>query len=111
MVDLAYTKEELAAKEKEYGTGTAPADMPKYPYGLSMYLSDDVVEKIGGAPGEVGDTVQVSGTVKIVGRSEREEAGGDVCKTLDLQFTSIEFGKATKGMKEIASAIYPEDGE
>lgn len=88
MINMAYDKEKIAELEKDpYGD----RDTPKYPYGLSLYLNDDVLAKLGNPNIPVGSTVQLNAIAKVTGTSQREEADGDVCQTLDIQITDMEI--------------------
>lgn len=105
MVDLAYTKAELAEHSANLSGATPVEDMPKYPYGMSLWLSQELLAKLGGMPGKVGDSLNVTGVVKITELSQREKADGTTEETLNLQFTEFDFGKPTS--KYDPKAMYP----
>ena len=67
---------------------------PRYPYGLSLYLNEDVMQKLGitDLPA-VGKTLNLQALVKVTGTSSREENQKDgttkVCQCVDLQITDM----------------------
>ena len=67
MVDLKRTKEEI--KEKTDPCGYDPEIYP-----VSMYLSDDEVEKLGLEKAEVGKEMLMAATVKVTSISRNEHA-------------------------------------
>ncbi len=94
MVNLALTKAE--AKEE---TGATP-DLPKYPYGLSLYLDDEILEKMGITEmPKVGSVLQLQAMVTVTGTSQRatqtEKESGEAAEStsscVDLQITDMEL--------------------
>lgn len=106
MTNLAMTKKE--AKE-EYGAVPADDDLPKYPYGLSLYLDDDTLAKLGitDLP-KVGSTMQAQITVTITGTSQRAtqstKDGEQLSTCVDMQITDMDFAPTAK---DPAAVLYP----
>lgn len=84
MISTAYTPEE--AKEETYEAEENEA--PKYPWGLTLCLNDDMLEKLGIDKMEVGTMVTVMARAKVTGYSERE-LQDETEKYLDLQLTDL----------------------
>lgn len=108
MTNLAYTKKEAKA---EYGTSptVSDEDLPKYPYGLTLYLDDDTLEKLGikELP-KVGSTMLAQITVMVTGTSQRATQStkdGEAMSTcVDLQITDMDIAQPAKSA---ASLLYP----
>lgn len=90
MKDMAYTPAELAEKQKEYGGSMEVGNMPKYPWGLGLNLSDEVMSKLGLGTLTVGDEVIIVAKAKVTGMSAREEVDGDVKNCSDLQIIAMD---------------------
>jgi major coat protein len=77
---------------------------PEYPYGLSLHLSDEVLEKLGlkAEDYKIGDTLPLDAVAKVTGISQHE---GYSC--LDLQITDlgIETDK-DEDVKSVGERIY-----
>jgi hypothetical protein len=71
MVDMAQTPEEIADKAEKMAAAPMPVKVPQYPYGLSISLCDDELEKLGldmetnGELPEVGDILEFYATAKV----------------------------------------------
>src|SRR3990167_9702896 len=87
-----------AEKAKEYATGATPdsGEAPKYPYGLTLCLGDDSLEKLGMVAPAVGAEVMVMAKAKVTSVSEREEQDGGKCRNVDLQITDMRVAPADK---------------
>lgn len=86
LASLELTKAER--KQEAESTGLA-AERPLYPYGTSMYLSDEALKKLGITEiPDVGTVLNITGVAKVTGTSEREYEGGSH-RTLDIQFTEM----------------------
>ena len=59
-----------------------------YPYGTSLDLEKDLIDQLDIDSLNVGDTVEVYGTVVIESKSERQDKDED-SKSMVLQFTDI----------------------
>lgn len=100
MTNLALTKKEAKA---EYGDSAKPSDedLPRYPYGLTLYLDDDTLEKLGitDLP-KVGSTMLAQITVMVTGTSQRATQStkeGETLRTcVDLQVTDMDLAAPVK---------------
>lgn len=108
MTNLAMTADEA---KKEYGDSCSPdaTNLPRYPYGLTLYLDDDTLKKLGitDLP-KVGTVMQAQITVNVTSISQRStQSGKDGEATrscVDLQITDMDI--AVPG-KSAASVLYP----
>lgn len=82
----------MEAKE-EYGGSMLckpkPENLPKYPYGLSLYLDDEALAKLGivNLP-DVGTVLTLHALVEVTSNSQRQsQEGKTVC--MDLQLTDM----------------------
>lgn len=81
-------------------------DLPKYPYGLSICLDDETLDKLGitDLPA-VGTVMQLTALVEVCSISQYEnQTGAD--KSLSLQITDMELAAGNGGEKSIANRIY-----
>lgn len=80
------------AKESTIGYAAAdPGEAPKYPYGLSLDLNDDVLKKLGITTlPTVGTTMLLTAEVKVTRISAYEEQDGSE-QCLGLQITSMDL--------------------
>lgn len=97
------------AKEE---AGATP-DLPAYPYGLTLYLNDETLEKLGiKTMPAVGSKLQLTATVIVTGTSVRatqgEKEAGEGAETtdscVDLQITDMDLAAP---IKDMASTLYP----
>lgn len=108
MPNLKMTKQE--AKD-EYGGSCVPSDsdLPIYPYGLTLYLDDDTLKKLGitDLP-KVGSTMLAQITVSVTGTSQRATQSGKEGETMrtcvDLQITDMDIAPPAQSA---ASVLYP----
>ena len=86
-VSLKLTTPEAKAESPE----AAEMEGPAYPWGTCIYLDQVALEKLGMTADdfEVGETMQLSGVVKVTGTSVREREGGESYTSIDLQLTDI----------------------
>jgi hypothetical protein len=108
MTSLALTADEA---KKEYGDCCVSPDadsLPKYPYGLTLYLDDDTLKKLGitDLP-KVGTSIPATITVMVTGTSQRATQSskeGETMRTcVDLQITDMEM---TMPAKSAADVLY-----
>lgn len=107
LVSMKFTKAE--AKKMTEPSSLAEGDRPRYPWGLSVNLDKDSLEKleIDDLP-KVGESYLLVAMVDVVGVSSNESEGGSN-KSVSLQITDMCLedpdSKASKGA---ASALYKE---
>lgn len=109
MTNLAMTPEEA---KKEYGDCCVSPDadsLPKYPYGLTVYLDDDTLKKLGitDLP-KVGTALPATITFMVTGTSQRATQSGKEGETMrtcvDLQITDMDIVMPSK---PAADVLYP----
>jgi hypothetical protein len=106
MTNLAMTAEEAKA---HYGCEPSDDSLPKYPYGLSIYLDDDALKKLGitDLP-KVGTSMPATITVMVTGTSQRATQSGKEGETMrtcvDLQITDMDIAMPAK---PAADLLYP----
>jgi hypothetical protein len=82
----------MSKKEaKEQNSGPSIAESPQYPYGLSISLDNDTLEKLKlGDSVEVGDEVAIVAKAKVTSKSGYETMVGGAENSLCLQITDLE---------------------
>jgi hypothetical protein len=89
MVDMKMSKEEA----KEQNEPQTADDGPRYPYGLSINLDDDVLGKLGiGDSLKVGDEVTFTAKAMVTSKSGYQTTIGDSESSMGLQITEMEMG-------------------
>lgn len=110
MTSMALTAEEA---KREYGD-CAPCSAdgedngPKYPWGLSICLSNESLQKLGIGLIPVGTEVVIMAKAQITGTSERERLKGEKTQDMDIQLTAIDLAIGTGGPVD-AGKLYPKD--
>lgn len=87
---------DMAMKQQERRDGVPSiameSELPVYPYGLSISLTNDELEKLGlEADCEVGDVISFDVMAKVTCVSETETTSGKSCR-IELQITHMGFG-------------------
>lgn len=85
----------MSAEEASEQYGSSLAEAPKYPYGLSLNLDDDALEKLGldeDLP-EVGESFLVMCKVDVVSVISRSDQEGESEDSIRLQITDMAFDK------------------
>ena len=94
--DMALTEAE--AKEEECCAPSHDGDGhsgPKYPYGLTVYLDDTVLSKLGLTQlPAVGTQLTLTAAVTVKAVDLRQRAGKEDENSVDLQITAMELGAA-----------------
>ena len=87
-------KETQSSKEKE--TEALPAvDESVYPWGLCLWLDQDLIKKLGFksvSDFTLGQVLDLVGKAKVTGISMREREGGENTQCVDLQITDMGLG-------------------
>lgn len=98
MVDMALTGEEL--KENTLPAMPEMASQPRYPYGLSISLSEKELEKLKlSAECEVGDMIHLVGMAKVTSISANDTQDGKSCR-IELQITHLELEDEDEEVEE-----------
>jgi len=106
-VDLAYSDEDIKARESE---NSPLAEVPKYPYGLSISLDEKILEKINvdHEDWEVGDVFPVDVLLKVTGKNVNESAGGSsIC--ISMQIVAIKGEEHEEEIEESEEHGYKKD--
>lgn len=75
-----------AAERKEQTEAIDKPEGPRYPYGLSISLNEDSLEKLGLELPEMGEEMMLVATVKVTGVSANDSEYGS-SKNVSLQIT------------------------
>lgn len=112
---MALIDMQLDRKEAQEEAGASPSDnLPKYPYGLCIYLDDETLEKLGLTQlPKVGTTLQLTAMVKVTGtrsheiQTEKESGEPDenTSSSVDMQITAMELS-AGQTQQSAASMLY-----
>lgn len=73
---MTLTSMKLTAAEKKDGAQPSTPEGPRYPYGLTLSLDNDTLEKLGMKLPDVGDTLMIVASAKVTSVSENEDAYG-----------------------------------
>lgn len=95
-----------AEESKEYGA--LEYEAPQYPYGLSIDLDDDALEKLGiTALPKVGAEMMVTAKCVVKSVSSNQMQGGDAESRVCLQITDMEIGQTENAQNnDRASKLY-----
>lgn len=97
-----------AEREKAVEASTPPEDAPRYPWGMSLTLDDEVLEKLGiDTLPALGTELELVAKVKVTRVSASDDADGGKYRSLSLQLTDAcleGYGDAKK--KSAESALY-----
>lgn len=103
LVNMKMSAEE--AKEETGLLGSDIADAPEYPYGLTLTLCDESMQKLGMATlPVVGTKMMITAMVTVTGTRANSTQGGDDEQSTDLQITDMQIGPA--GAKSTADVLY-----
>jgi len=100
-VNMALTKSEKSDRKKE----TVLSEAPEFPFGLSVHLDNDSLEKLNVEElPEVGSEFFMNTTVKVTSVSEHETDEG-ASRSVSLQITEMEL-LHTKGESNPGDKLY-----
>ena len=99
---LVSMKIDRAAREAKYSEKSVAADAPAYPWGLSLTLDEEALDKLGIELPEVDEKVAVIAKATVTNVSSNSSAGGEKRRSVSLQITElcIEPGASTKKAEE-----------
>ena len=94
---MALKSMKLSQSVKPTICAEAKCEEPRYPYGLSLHLEEDALEKLGlDKLPAVGTVLTLKATVKVDSASIREHEGSEKRRTLGLQITAMDLGEEEK---------------
>ena len=91
MKSLALSAEEAAEQEDCCVSPAGGPEGPKYPWGTSICLGTEALEKLGLGLFPVGTEVLIMAKAKVTGTSSRERANGESSQDMDIQITAIDL--------------------
>lgn len=96
---------ELTAEEAKELYEPKPGDAPKYPWGLSLCLENDQLEKLGitGKLPETGTVMQLVARVEVTNTGDSKSQNGEDRRSISLQVTDMSL--APEG-SDPAKALY-----
>lgn len=94
MKSLALTAEEAKSQYDCCPSTDGDEDGPKYPWGTSLCLGTEALEKLGLGLMPVGTEVTIIAKAKITGTSSRERQNGEKTEDMDIQLTAIDLTAA-----------------
>lgn len=108
MVDLAYSKEELAERERKCCDMPMEYKGPKYPWGLNITLETDSLEKLGKTVTdfEVGARIPITIIAEVSNISMSQNSDGSKHQCVGLLCADMEFPSAKRSDKEMAETLY-----
>lgn len=89
LVDLAYTPAER--KEEAREMKPSPANIPRYPYGLTLRLEAESLKKLGMLDDlpEVGEDCKFEAVARVTSVSQRADEGQDDNTCVELQICQM----------------------
>lgn len=92
LIDMAKSPEQVEEESKPYEPG--PENVPKYPYGLCLYLDEEALARLGlDGDADVGDGLHFMAMAKVTSASATEKADGSTCRRVELQITHMALGE------------------
>lgn len=105
LTDMTLTPEE-SKEENGLPYAGSDAEGPKYPYGLTLYLCDDVVKKLGLPAMAIGAQVRITGDAYVSSMSADRTQDGGTSSTVSLQITAMEV-QGQSNSDGAASKLWP----
>lgn len=108
LVSMKMSKKE---SKEEFGPVNSESEGPKFPFGLSVRLNNESMDKLGlGSMPKVGSEMQLTALVNVESTEESERADGGSRKSMTLQITSmgLDTGKSDTD-KEKAEILFGGD--
>lgn len=104
LVSMKMTKAEI--KERNAPMADAP-DSPRYPYGLTIRLDNDSLDKLGeDTLPAVGESVMVLAKATVSSMSSNESADGGAYRSLELQITDLCLEADDDVVKKAVGKLY-----
>jgi hypothetical protein len=110
MADTTLTSMKISKAEREarYSEKSIATEGPMYPYGLSIQLDDESLEKLGIDVKDlaVGSTMVLVAKVEISSVSSNESTGGPARQSASLQITEMCLEGEGAKASDAAKALY-----
>lgn len=105
LVSMKIAKTDRDAKTEPSSLAT---DAPAYPWGLSITLDDDALEKLGLSEDDfkVGAAMTLVAKVECTSISSNETRGSDPNKSVGLQITDLAIEDGAAKTKDAEGALY-----
>lgn len=104
---MALTDAEKAEERGEMAMGgPSDMDMPDYPWGLRLRLTERELGKMGIDMPALGTLLSIAGSGKVVSTSQNEQ-DGDECCTVEIVVTDLGLAPEATG-KTAAETLYGE---
>lgn len=100
---LVSMKIDRAAREAKYSEKSVAADAPAYPYGLTLHLDNETLEKLGIELSEVDTKVLIVAKGRVTSVSANQSTGGEKNRSMSIQIEElcVEPGGSTKKADEM----------
>lgn len=106
LVSMKLTPDEAKAEANEGTALAAPEDQPAYPCGLSIYLDDEVLAKLGlSSLPDVNTPMSLMARVVVCSKSQYENQKG-TDTSLSLQITDMALSPETQSPEQRAAKFY-----
>lgn len=103
---LVSMKLDKAEQKKMMEPSLAEGDRPLYPWGLSISLDSDALDKLGLAQlPDVGESYMLVAMVDVTNVSSNESEGGK-SRSVGLQITDLCLEDEAKNVKSVSDALY-----
>lgn len=83
---------EMSQEEAQEQAKPADDDLPKYPWGLSLNLDEEAMQKLGIRDLKVGAEVTILARATCTSASSYQTQGGEAESNCGLQITDMEIG-------------------
>jgi hypothetical protein len=106
MKSLKLTKEEAKAQYDCCPSTDGSEDGPRYPWGTSLCLGTEALEKLGLGLLPVGTEVLVTARAVITGNSSRQRQSGEKTEDMDIQLTAMDVELVQDRDMRAAAKLY-----
>lgn len=103
---LKSMKISAAEREKRNTPAETSATPDAYPWGLSLNLENDTLDKLGLELPAVGDELVLVARVKVTSVSSREGEGESKARSASLQITDMAVGGEKSDATDAAATLY-----
>ncbi|MDY7802811.1 hypothetical protein U0E23_10065 [Burkholderia stagnalis] len=106
LTSMKLTAAEAKAEAAEGTADAAPEDQPAYSYGLTIYLDDETLAKLGMTTlPDVGTPLMMMARVEVCNKAQYENQKG-TDKSLSLQITDMALAPETQSPEQRAAKFY-----